>query len=327
MITSNQIPPMAFKKLAETQIRPARRWALVGFPGDGKSSFAAQMQTPILPIDVDGRFREVEHLANGTVFALSEKREENNDVQAIDRLLDKHMSDSGVRTIVVDSVTPIFQRITRRHQVEEHEGETKGNKSAVHREKADVMALLGAAVTGYGTDTLWIWHLNTSSFNGKHTQSQSVSETERDRLRKFLNAELHVVVDKNGRRGIVVAWSRSGHGIGQTIYDTQENFDTGFFWKGMPERIEALIYPAVVARGPGASAAPTADGARSFANAEDAINWGLSQINAPAEEVSALYAEVKAAAQPKSSREMWAAWVAEIAKRQATLTAAVSTGF
>lgn len=315
---------MAFKKLADTQIRPARRWALVGFPGDGKSSFAAQMQTPILPIDVDGRFREVEHLANGTVFALSEKREENNDVQAIDRLLDENMPDSGVRTIVVDSVTPIFQRITRRHQVEEHEGGVRGNKSAVHREKADVMALLGAAVTSYGTDTLFVWHLNGTNFNGQEKTTQSISETERERLRKFLNAELHVVVDKNGRRGIHVAWSRSGHGIGQTIYDTQENFDAGSFWKGMPERIEALIFPTVV-KGAPAQAATTPENVRSFANSEEAIAWGMTKLNAPVDEVSAIYGEVKAAAKPKSSREMWAAWVAEVEKRQMATTAAAST--
>ena len=318
---------MAFKKLADTQIRPARRWALVGFPGDGKSSFAAQMQTPILPIDVDGRFREVEHLANGTVFALSEKREENNDVQAIDRLLDENMPDSGVRTIVVDSVTPLFQRITRRHQVAEHEGGVRGNKSAVHREKADVMALLGAAVTSYGTDTLFIWHLNGTNFNGQEKTTQSVSETERERLRKFLNAELHVVVDKNGRRGIQVAWARSGHGTGQTIYDTQENFDAGSFWKGMPERLEALIYPAVV-KGPAALAATAADNARTFANSEEAIAWGMTQLNAPLVEVAAIYSEVKTAAKPKSSRAMWAAWLAEIEKRQTAMPAAAnSTSF
>ena len=307
---------MAFKKLAETQIRPARRWALIGFPGDGKSSFAAQMQTPILPIDVDGRFREVEHLANGDVFALSENREENNDVQAIDILLEKHMPDSGVRTIVVDSVTPIYQRITRRVQVAIQEGDLDGkNKSSPHQVKANVMALLGTSVTSYGTDTLWIWHLNDTNFNGQSKIAQSISETERDRLRKFLNAELHVLVDKNGRRGITIAWSRSGHGTGQTIYDTQENFDAGSFWKGMPERIEAVIYPTPTAKRP----EPVAENARSFASPADAVKWGATQLNATDEEVVEIYNSVKALAQPKTSREMWAAWVAEIEKRGAAL--------
>jgi len=161
-------------------------------------------------------------------------------------------------------------------------------------------------------------------FNGQEKTTQSISETERERLRKFLNAELHVVVDKNGRRGIHVAWSRSGHGIGQTIYDTQENFDAGSFWKGMPERIEALIFPTVV-KGAPALAATTPDSARSFANSEEAISWGMTKLNAPVEEVSAIYGEVKAAAKPKSSREMWAAWVAEVEKRQMATTAAAST--
>jgi len=307
---------MPFKKLSETQIRPARRWALVGFPGDGKSSFATQMQTPILPIDVDGRFREVEHLANGVVFALTEKPEENNDVQLIDELLEKEMPDSGVRTIVVDSVTPIYQRITRRVQMAIQEGDLNGkNKSAPHQLKANAMALLGTSVSSYGTDTLWIWHLNDTNFNGQSKVAQSISETERDRLRKFLNAELHVVVDKNGRRGITIFWSRSGHGIGQTIYDTQENFDSGFFWKGMPERIEAIIFPKAVPKLTEAAA----DNTRTFASPAEAIKWGAAHLNAPEDEVAEIYNTVKALIQPKTAREMWAAFGAEVEKRSAAL--------
>ena len=48
-----------------TPSTPPRRWSLVAFPGDGKSSFAAQMKKPILPIDVDARFSEVFALAGG----------------------------------------------------------------------------------------------------------------------------------------------------------------------------------------------------------------------------------------------------------------------
>lgn len=315
---------MAFKKLSETQIRPARRWALVGYPGDGKSSFAAQMKTPILPIDVDGRFLEVEHLANGDVLGLSDKPEENNDVQAIDTLLEKEMPDSGVRTIVVDSMTPIYQRITRRVQMAIQEGSLDGkNKSAPHQLKANAMALLSSSVSAWGTDTLWIWHLNDTNFNGQSKVAQSISETERDRLRKFLNAELHVAVDKNGRRGITIFWSRSGHGIGQTIYDTQENFDAGSFWKGMPERIEAIIFPKA---GPKLTEA-AADKTRTFANPAEAIQWCAAQLNATEQEATEIYNSVKAATQPKTAREMWVAFSTEVEKRAAALLSVAAKDF
>jgi adenylylsulfate kinase-like enzyme len=41
---------------------PPRLWTLAGFPGSGKSTFAAQMRPPLLAIDADRRFSEVLNL-------------------------------------------------------------------------------------------------------------------------------------------------------------------------------------------------------------------------------------------------------------------------
>ena len=46
---------MAFKKLTQTTY-PRRQWAIVGDPGTGKLTLAAQMIGPILTIDADHRW-------------------------------------------------------------------------------------------------------------------------------------------------------------------------------------------------------------------------------------------------------------------------------
>ena len=58
---------MPFKRLDITQV-PRRLWALVGFPGSGKSTFAMQMRGPVLAIDADQRVDEVARLAQTVSF-------------------------------------------------------------------------------------------------------------------------------------------------------------------------------------------------------------------------------------------------------------------
>ena len=58
---------MAFKKMVKPQY-PPRHWSLVGYPGSGKSTFAAQMRGPKVVIDADHRFTEVLELAQEDVL-------------------------------------------------------------------------------------------------------------------------------------------------------------------------------------------------------------------------------------------------------------------
>lgn len=236
---------MAFKKNSDVQTRPNRRWVLFGAPSSGKSSFAAQMRAPIVVVDADRRFNEVKDLANGTVLTLSDDADEQKDVAAIDRLLREKIPGSGVRTIVVDSVNSILVGVHR----EEPRSTLSGSKSAVRWGPSGVIDLLGAAVTGYGTDALFVWNHTGRNWDKQLSSSRSLPETVRSNIRRFVSAELHLVVDDKGRRGVKIEWSRFGSGEGVTIYDTEANVDAGTFWKGIPERVEALIYPAFVLKG------------------------------------------------------------------------------
>ena len=77
---------MGFKKMAPAKY-PPRQWSLVGYPGSGKSTFAAQLKTPMVVVDADHRFQEVLHVASGEVFELSERRTDNVDPNEITRRL------------------------------------------------------------------------------------------------------------------------------------------------------------------------------------------------------------------------------------------------
>ena len=97
---------MAFRKLQPTQF-PPRHWAIVGAPSSGKSTFAAQMNGPMLVIDSDHRFQEVTRLATGDIFTLDDA---GNDAEQIARELFENMAGSGVNTVIIDSLTPSSRR-------------------------------------------------------------------------------------------------------------------------------------------------------------------------------------------------------------------------
>ena len=62
---------MGFKKMQKAKY-PPRQWSLVGYPGSGKSNFAAQMNGPKLVIDADHRFTEVLEKSTDEVYQLSD---------------------------------------------------------------------------------------------------------------------------------------------------------------------------------------------------------------------------------------------------------------
>ncbi|MEL6179340.1 MAG: AAA family ATPase, partial [Myxococcota bacterium] len=98
---------MGFRKMTSNPY-PPRLWSLVGYPGQGKSTFAAQMNGPMLVVDADHRFTEVMELAEGDVYELSDHPADNVDTDRITRLLSDNMPGSDVKTIVVDSLTAII---------------------------------------------------------------------------------------------------------------------------------------------------------------------------------------------------------------------------
>ena len=148
---------MAFRKMSKPAY-PPRHWSIVGYPSSGKTTFAAQMRGPKLVIDADHRFMEVLDLAEGAVYALSDNPADNVDPDAISRILQEDMPGSGVQTIIIDSLTAIITPFIVQAMVDREKGRTR-NLMTGFQKKALAMRQLQDAVTRWGTDSLWIYHL------------------------------------------------------------------------------------------------------------------------------------------------------------------------
>lgn len=301
---------------------PPRLWALVGYPGSGKSTFATQMADPILVVDADHRFDEVLDLARGTVYELSDSPADNVDADRIAAILAENMPGSGVKTIVVDSLTAIITPIVTQAMVDKDAGRVK-NLAAAFRTKALAMRQLQDGVTRWGTDCLWVYHLNDArDAKGRALTRATVSQTELARLTRSINLQLEIVQEEE-RRGVKVIWARRGRS-GMTIWDESGT------WKGMPGRIEAEVYDGLSKADQSEIERKTPD---VFPNAETAIAWGLEQGTFKAlQHARNAYNKLKEEQDPQSAREMAALWVADVKGRllelegNGTLAAARSAG-
>lgn len=301
---------MAFKKMARHPY-PPRLWALVGYPGSGKSTFAAQMRTPLLTVDADGRFQEVLQLAKGDVYELSDKPEDRVNPDRIAALLTANMPGADVATIVVDSLTAIMEPIVSQALVDRAEGRVK-NLAAGWQKKALAMRQLQDAVTRWGADALWIFHLSDGrDAQGNPVTRETVSPTELARLTRSINLRLEVIIE-NARRGIRVKWARRGR-ADVTLWD-----DTGR-WEGMPERIEAAVYDGLSeADQDRIEQEPPAV----FASPELAWAWGHERgAFRDVAHARAAYEKLKREAQPRRAAEMRNVWVADVEARLARLEA------
>ncbi len=297
---------MAFQKMNKPEY-PPRHWSIVGYPGSGKTTFAAQMQGPTLVIDADHRFTEVLDISGDDVYALSDNAADNVDPDAISRILEENMPGSGVKTIVVDSLTAIITPFVVQAMIDREKGRNR-NLMAGFQKKALAMRQLQDAVTRWGTDSLWIYHLQDSrDANAAAIVRSTVSQTEIARLTRSINLQLQIIED-GGRRGIQVAWARRGRS-GVTIWD-----DSGT-WAGMPEKIEAAVYDGLTRSEQAEIEAKTP---QVVPNSETAISWGFEQEIFPTIEAARrVYEALKEEASPRSAREMAALWVAEVRARQA----------
>lgn len=297
---------MAFKKLDQAAY-PVRLWGLYGFPGDGKSTLAARLRGPILAIDADHRFTEVARLAGGNVYALSDNPADNVDADRIAECLRANMPGSGVRSIVVDSLTAILAPLVTRAIRDNDQGRNK-NRAAAFKDKALAMRTLQDAVTMWGVDTCWIWHLQEGRDSAaQEVTTATVSRTELARLTRSLNMMLRVVRE-NGRRGVQVDWARRGRS-GVTVWDESGS------WEGIPEAIERAVYDGLSTEDQDRiqNATPT-----SFSGPEAAIAWGFEQgVFAALQHARNAYDACKREHQPKTAADMWAAWIADVTARKA----------
>lgn len=285
---------------------PTRQWAIVGHPGSGKSTFAAQMQSPMVVVDADHRFAEVMRHAAGDVFSLSENASNNVDAEQIAVHLRQNMTGSGVRTIVIDSLTAIIAPLVTAAVMDNDAGRNK-NRAAAFKPKAMAMRLLQDTITGYGVDTLWVYHLrNGIDSKAQSIETTSISTVELARLRRSLNMQLRVF-EQSGKRGIVIDWVRCGRS-GLTLWD-----DTGC-WKGMPERIEQAAYGGLTTEDMNRISVSTPT---SFPNPQTAIAWGFEQgAFEDAMHAQNAYDKLKADKAPSTAAEMWRLWIEEVASRR-----------
>lgn len=294
---------MGFTKMAKSQY-PPRLWTLAGFPGSGKSTFAAQMRPPLLAIDADRRFSEVLTIAHGDVYSLGEAAADNTNTEKIVSLLKANMPGSDVNTIVVDSLSAVISPLVTQAIMDNDAGRNR-NRAAAFKNKALAMRQLQDAVTCWGKDVLWIYHLKEGrDGQGNKVIRPTVPETELERLKRSINLQLEVV-QENERRGIKVVWARQGrHQI--TLWD-----ETGR-WLGMPERLEAAVYGGLPDQEKAETGMP-----KQFANIEAAIAWGMSQGVFPdAGGARQAYDEVKQKKKPKTATEMASYWTAEVLRRR-----------
>jgi hypothetical protein len=297
---------MPFKKMERPNL-PPRHWVLVGYPGSGKSTFATQMRTPLLPVDADHRFGEVVHLAQGDVYELSNNPADSVDPETIYRLLNQNMPGSDVATVVVDSLTTIITPKVVQAVIDNDAGRSR-NRMAAFKDKALSMRLLQDAVTMWGTDVLWIYHLQDSrDEQAREVTRATLSATERARLYRSINLELHVIQERN-RRGIKVVWARRGRS-GMTLWD-----DTGK-WVGMPEKIEQAVYAglSVTEQDKIEQETPAV-----FSTEEAAIEWAQGQgIFKDFNHTRNSFNKLKKANPNLSLAELSVLWVEEVEAREA----------
>jgi len=306
---------MPFTKMTE-DARPPRQWALVGYPGSGKSTFAAQMAGPTLVVDADHRFAEVAGLAVGDVYRLSEVGADNVAAERIAELLRASMPGARVRTIVVDSLTSILAPLTTAAVLDNDAGRNK-NRIAAFKPKALAMRLLQDEITRWGADTLWVYHLRQArDAKAQEAEVTSVTMVELARLRRSLNLELGIVQDGD-RRGVRVDWARRGRS-GMTLWD-----ETGC-WRGMPDRIEAAVYDGIPRED---QAAMEHEAPAVFSGSGQAIAWGFEQgCFRDAVHAKNAYEKCKREGEPKSAADMRDLWVSDVQSRIEAAAVAMNGG-
>ncbi len=295
---------MPFKKFDQPKY-PRRCWAVEAYSGGGKSTFLTQLRGPILAIDADQRLDEVLPIARaaGTeIDRLSDDPTDNLSPDAISRILLANMPGSGIKTIAVDTLTPIIVPLVMQAMVDKEVGREK-SLAAAFRTKAVLMRLLVDAVSRWGVDTVWAYHLfDAKDNNAKDVVKKSVTKTELDRLQRVLNMRLEIVME-NGRRGIKVVWCRTGRS-GMTLWDT-----TGC-WRGMPEKIEAACYDGLAEEEKKRLAALSP---QSFASRDAALAWAVERgVFTHTKAALPVYTKIKTAATPQDAQEMAALWVAHV---------------
>lgn len=273
-----------------TQKRIPRRWCIYGPAGSGKSTLIPALLQPVLVIDADQRIAEiVNQMADvPNLYSFSENPEDHTDIERICELIKTEVNECDARSIVVDSLTTLINPIIQKALLEAKDPDTK-NRSSPYVRKSALLKMLQDTLTQTGRDIFYIWHKERGNFNGQDEWKHTVSEYERERLRRSSNAMLETFVE-GGKFGIRIDWSRAG--LQDVTFRDKEGF-----WEGIPEQIDAAL----------AAEAPR------FPNRRKAIEWGVKQGRfASFEESQSRYLEIKEKFSPKTASEMFRRWEQEV---------------
>jgi hypothetical protein len=265
------------------------------------------MLGPKLVIDADHRFSEVLDLSADDVYTLSDEASHNVDPDAINTILLKNMPSSGVKTIIIDSLTAIITPYIVQAMVDREKKRTK-NLMASFQKKALAMRQLQDAITRWGTDTLWIYHLQDSrDANANNIVRSTVTDTEIARLSRCINMKLQIIEDGE-RRGVHVLWARQGRSD-ITIWDESGS------WEDMPQRIEESVYGGLSKADKERIAQETPD---VFTDVSHALQWSMEQGAFDArDEAHAAYKHQRTIGSPASASEMATLWIDVVRKRKA----------
>jgi hypothetical protein len=272
----------------------------------------SQAKSPILVVDADHRWSEVNHLVSGSVFTLSGNPLDNIDPDKIAELIRLNIRDSGVKSIILDSLTPIIAERTIRAFRNNLNGTGGTNRVAGFADKATAVRLLQDTLTGTGADVYWIFHIYEGRDAKAAVQEKtSISTLELARILRSCNLRVRI----SNERGVytaTVVWARNGRS-GVVIQDQAVVGSPP--WTGVMEKIEAAVYDNL---SPAEQEEIEKEPPAKFPSAAEAIHWAMDQNVGFKDEAHAqnAYNLVKEAKKPASALEMRNAWVAEIQARK-----------
>jgi hypothetical protein len=186
------------------------------------------------------------------------------------------------------------------------------NRIAVFKEKATAIRLLQDVVTGWGTDTAWIYHLvKGRDAKANEVVNTSITSLELSRIMRSVN--MRIRLSRDGVYKAEVIWARCGR-CGVVLEDTAG------YWKDMPEKIEQAVYDGL---SPEDLERMQAEAPEIFPSPAEAIRWGMDQLDENGRPVfkdeahaQNAYEKVRRDVNPRSAREMRDAWVEEVVRRR-----------
>ena len=285
---------------------PPRMWGLKGKPKMGKTTFAAANAIPKVGwIDSDGRVDFVRGLAKGEIVKPPSRKANILPLHIQDWAEETVLMDEGIQSLVVDSVTKIWEwqsrRATMHGDLSAGERAAAGlskNKASDMVSKSNAMAIV-RTLAGLGVSCYFVWHTTDGrDHQGKKMVGRDmISNVELERLEASLAAVIEFGRDNRGYWAKVLQ-ARDLNGIpanvGFTLYDTPGNL-----WKGGADVLEKLMYT-------------------SFSDKQAAVAWLSSETGNPdLAEMEAHYDHVTAGC--KSQMEVNVAVVLSLLSRGETV--------